>query len=87
MLFSCNRLVRWIAETFHNCVVAAYEQIQPFDGFGQIMYSHFKKLGSPLKCILKYPSELDQIARYKSAVYNVFFLLYSFQIVSFFFAM
>jgi tRNA wybutosine-synthesizing protein 4 len=64
---SCNRLIKWIAETFHNCVLAAYEQIHPFDGFGQIMFGHFKKLGSPLKCILKYPTEQDQIVRYKSA--------------------
>ena len=53
---------------FHNCILTAYEQINPFDGFGQVMCSHFKKLGSPLKCILKYPTDLDQINRYKNLV-------------------
>lgn len=53
---------------FQNCVLAVYEQINPFDGFGQVMCSHFKKLGSPLKCILKYPTEADQKHRYEQVV-------------------
>ncbi len=65
---SCNSVIRWITETFQNCLLCVYEQINPFDSFGQIMCSHFKKLGSPLKCIQKYPYETDQIERYKSAV-------------------
>lgn len=31
------------------------------------MCNHFKKLGSPLKCILKYPTQRDQLDRYKKA--------------------
>jgi tRNA wybutosine-synthesizing protein 4 len=65
---SCNGVIQWIAEVLSDCVVTIYEQINPHDGFGQVMCSHFKKLGSPLKCILKYPTELDQINRYKQAV-------------------
>ena len=65
---SCNGLIQWISEVLQNCVLCAYEQINPFDGFGQVMCSHFKKLGSPLKCILRYPTEKDQITRYKQAV-------------------
>jgi tRNA wybutosine-synthesizing protein 4 len=34
------------------------------------MCAHFNKLGSPLKCILKYPTKEDQIARYSSFGYN-----------------
>jgi len=31
------------------------------------MFNHFKRLGSPLKCILKYPTQQDQLDRYKKA--------------------
>jgi len=31
------------------------------------MCNHFKRLGSPLKCILKYPTQQDQLNRYKRA--------------------
>lgn len=34
------------------------------------MCAHFNKLGSPLKCILKYPTKEDQILRYSSFGYN-----------------
>lgn len=53
---------------FPNSVLTIYEQINPFDGFGQVMCSHFRKLGSALKCILKYPGEIDQINRHKQLV-------------------
>ena len=65
---SCNSVIKWITETFSNCILNVYEQINPFDGFGQVMCAHFKKLGSPLKCIAKYPYETNQIERYKNAV-------------------
>jgi hypothetical protein len=32
------------------------------------MLEHFKKLGSPLKCIIKYPTLSSQIDRYKQNV-------------------
>ena len=65
---SCNSVIKWINEFFTNCALVIYEQINPHDGFGKVMCSHFKRLGSPLKCILKYPSEIDQINRYKTSV-------------------
>ena len=65
---SCNGLIKWIGETFTNCVLTIYEQINPFDPFGEVMCSHFNKLGSPLRCILKYPFEEDQKKRYKNEV-------------------
>ena len=68
LFFSCNALIKWIAEIFKNCILAVYEQINPFDGFGQVMLEHFKKLGSPLKCIIKYPTLSSQIDRYKQNV-------------------
>ena len=64
---SCNSVIEWISEMFHNCVLTVYEQINPYDAFGQVMCSHFKKLGSPLKCLAKYPFEKDQTGRYKRA--------------------
>lgn len=72
---SCNSVIRWIADMFHNCVLTVYEQINPFDPFGQVMCQHFKKLGSPLKCIAKYPYENDQIDRYRAAGFNDSFAL------------
>ncbi|RNA20898.1 tRNA wybutosine-synthesizing 4 [Brachionus plicatilis] len=65
---SCNGLLKWISETFSNCFLAVYEQINPFDPFGQVMCSHFAKLGSPLKCILKYPFEYEQKNRYEQMI-------------------
>lgn len=65
---SCNGVIKWIGETFQNSVLAAYEQINPYDGFGQVMLDHFKKLGSPLKCIMKYPTLNSQIERYRNYV-------------------
>lgn len=65
---SCNSLIKWISETLQNSVLAVYEQINPYDAFGQVMLDHFKKLGSPLKCIAKYPTIKSQIERYKHAV-------------------
>ena len=61
---SGNSVLKWISEMFSNCVLAIYEQISPSDPFGQVMISHFKKLGSPLKCIAKYPTEVHQMKRH-----------------------
>lgn len=69
---SCNGVINWISEMFQNCMLCVYEQMNPFDSFGQVMCSHFKKLGSPLKCIQKYPFEADQKERYKLAVSKSF---------------
>ena len=73
---SCNALLRWISELFVNCMLVAYEQINPHDGFGQVMCAHFAKLGSPLKCILKYPNEQEQIERYTKEVITTNSLIY-----------
>ena len=53
---------------FKNCVLAIYEQINPTDAFGQVMITHFKKLGSPLKSIAKYPTEYHQLKRHLEKV-------------------
>ena len=63
-----NGVIQWVAETLQNCILTVYEQINPYDPFGQVMCSHFRKLGSPLKCIAKYPYENHQVERYRSAV-------------------
>lgn len=65
---SCNNLIKWIPETFLNCMIVIYEQVLPNDAFGQVMCAHFKKLGSPLKCIHRYPTRNCQINRYKEMV-------------------
>lgn len=67
---SCNHILKWIPETFSNSMIAVYEQVLPHDAFGQVMCAHFKKLGSPLKCIYRYPNIENQIKRYKDFGFN-----------------
>ena len=51
-----NKLLCWLTETLSNFIFIDYEQIRPFDNFGQIMKRHFSKRGSALKCIDFYPT-------------------------------
>ena len=38
IIASVNELIVWASETFPNAIFCIYEQINPFDGFGQVMY-------------------------------------------------
>jgi hypothetical protein len=50
------QLLRWMTAKVSNFIFVDYEQIRPFDHFGQIMKRHFSNRGSPLKCIDSYPT-------------------------------
>ncbi|XP_033843088.1 tRNA wybutosine-synthesizing protein 4 [Periophthalmus magnuspinnatus] len=50
-----DSLIRWAAELLPQSVILIYEQIHPFDPFGQIMQEHFRKLNSALYALNKYP--------------------------------
>ena len=56
----------WLTSKIPHMIFIDYEQIQPFDSFGQIMTSHFQKRNSALKCVEYYPSIYDHLRRFKS---------------------
>ena len=58
------QLLRWLTDKMSNFVFVDYEQIRPFDHFGQIMKRHFANRGSPLKCIDFYPTTFDHYRRF-----------------------
>ena len=58
------QLLRWLTKKVLNFVFVDYEQIRPFDHFGQIMKRHFSNRGSPLKCIDFYPTTSDHRRRF-----------------------
>ena len=59
-------ITSWLNENIKNMIFIDYEQIQPFDSFGQIMTRHFKKRNSALKCVEYYPSINDHQRRFKT---------------------
>ncbi|XP_033111075.1 tRNA wybutosine-synthesizing protein 4-like [Anneissia japonica] len=61
---SSNPVIQWVAETFPDAMFASYEQIYPYDAFGKVMCGHFKRIGSPLKSIEKFPTPKHQVKRY-----------------------
>ena len=60
------QLLRWLTLKTSNFVFVDYEQIRPFDHFGQIMKNHFSNRGSPLKCIDNYPTTCHHFDRFMS---------------------
>ncbi|XP_071966222.1 tRNA wybutosine-synthesizing protein 4-like [Antedon mediterranea] len=61
---SSNPAIQWIAESFPHAMFVTYEQIYPHNAFGKVMCSHFKKIGSPLKSIERYPTPEHHKQRY-----------------------
>ena len=51
-----TNILGWLSRKLSHFLLVDYEQIQPFDAFGQIMVDHFSKRNSPLKCIHTYHS-------------------------------
>lgn len=64
-------LLLWIKRKFENCITAVFEQIQPYDAFGQVMVKHFKKLNSPLQRVHKLSTVQDHIELLQSLNYDV----------------
>ncbi|ESN92370.1 hypothetical protein HELRODRAFT_89574, partial [Helobdella robusta] len=67
---SADKLITWSCAFFSNAIFISYEQIYPHDEFGNFMCEHFKSIGSPLKCINKYPTLSSQVQRYCNLGYE-----------------
>eukprot|EP01135_Chromosphaera_perkinsii_P000590 Nk52_evm11s128 gene=Nk52_evmTU11s128 len=52
---SANNVLQWCAKYFSCACSFTYTQIEPNDGFGHIMTSHFRKIQSPLLGIEHFP--------------------------------
>ena len=63
-------LTSWLTRKVPSMVFVDYEQICPFDSFGQIMVRHFKKRNSALKCVEYYPTVHDHMRRFLSLGWN-----------------
>jgi len=64
------KLIRWTTEKFSQSMFIIYEQIKPFDAFGEVMLSNLKQRGVPLASIKTYPDLLAQIKRMKDLGYS-----------------
>lgn len=65
-----SNLIRFCHDFFSRCLFVTYEQVEPYDAFGQFMRSHFDKLNSSLKGICVYDNKLKQVQRYKSCGFS-----------------
>jgi len=61
-----DSLLSWVARRLRQGYVALYEQVQPKDGFGQVMQRHFESIESPLLTLSAHPSMDDQLQRHLS---------------------
>uniref|UniRef100_A0AAV2K2B5 tRNA wybutosine-synthesizing protein 4 n=1 Tax=Knipowitschia caucasica TaxID=637954 RepID=A0AAV2K2B5_KNICA len=59
-----DSVIRWAADLLPDSLFVIYEQIHPFDPFGQIMQEHFKNLNSTLYALKKYPDVEAQRCRF-----------------------
>ncbi|XP_037358227.1 tRNA wybutosine-synthesizing protein 4 [Talpa occidentalis] len=60
-------LVAWAAQRFPNALFVIYEQMRPFDAFGQVMQQHFRQLNSPLHGLDRFPDVEAQQHRFLQA--------------------
>jgi hypothetical protein len=63
---SSDKIIEWIGSTFKCVSMLTYEQINPFDNFGNVMVQNLKKRGCPLLGIFKYPDLPSHEIRFKS---------------------
>ena len=61
-----SNIIQWFSNNFKNSMFVMYEQTYPYDGFGEVMVSHFRKIGSPLRCIHQFPTIEDYKNRFLS---------------------
>ncbi|KAJ0070124.1 hypothetical protein NL108_002432, partial [Boleophthalmus pectinirostris] len=59
-----DSVIKWAADYLPQSLILIYEQIHPFDPFGQIMQEHFRKLNSALYALQKYPDIEAQRIRF-----------------------
>eukprot|EP00164_Ancoracysta_twista_P004415 GFYU01005960.1.p1 GENE.GFYU01005960.1~~GFYU01005960.1.p1 ORF type:complete len:381 (-),score=63.34 GFYU01005960.1:57-1157(-) len=62
-----QNLIAYLSSKLPKCVFVTYEQIHPFDYFGQQMIENLEKRGCILQGIQAYPDLPSQVQRYKDA--------------------
>jgi len=65
-----SKLIRWTTEKFTQTMFIIYEQIKPFDSFGEVMVANLKQRGVPLASFKTYPDLNSQIKRMKDLAYT-----------------
>ncbi|XP_069790588.1 tRNA wybutosine-synthesizing protein 4 isoform X2 [Narcine bancroftii] len=61
---SSSAVIRWAADRFSSAVFVVYEQIRPYDPFGQVMRQHFAQLNSTLHALVRFPGKEAQQKRF-----------------------
>ena len=64
-----TNLITFCQSMFPCSMFVTYEQVEPYDAFGQFMRAHFDKLNSSLKGICTYNDKQAQVDRYKNCGY------------------
>ena len=60
---NANSVLKWVAAHFDLACSFTYTQVEPNDGFGHVMTSHFKKIQSPLLGIESFPKAESHVTR------------------------
>jgi len=67
---SSEKLIGWTTEFFSQGMFLLYEQIKPFDAFGEVMLRNLQARGVPLTSIKKYPDLPSQKNRFLKLGYT-----------------
>jgi len=63
-------LIKWTHDFFHKGMFIVYEQIKPYDAFGEVMLRNLEARGVPLTSIKKYPDLESQKKRFLELGYT-----------------
>ncbi|ORC92175.1 tRNA wybutosine-synthesizing protein 4 [Trypanosoma theileri] len=58
-----SELIKRVVESFDTAIVVAYDQISPFDSFGEVMQNSLRGKASPLLGLLQFPDGASMIQR------------------------
>ena len=61
---SVSALIKYLGDRIARCHFLTYEQVSPYDSFGDIMKTHFESRHSPLRNVDAFPNPADQVYRY-----------------------
>jgi len=65
-----SKLISWTSEVFSKTMFIIYEQIHPFDAFGEVMLNNLQSRGIPLASIKAYPDLNAQKKRFTDLGYT-----------------